>query len=698
MRRFDRSLKAPIAPTREHVDERHGEAIPDPYHWLRDREDPETLAYLEAENAYADAVMAPTGPLQQALYDEFLSRIQESDESVPVRRGPWLYYSRTEEGKQYSIHCRRPASGTERDFDFPAADEQVILDGNELAEGQPYFALGAAEESHDHRLLAYAVDLKGDEKYTLRVRNLEDGSELPDTAEGLATSLEWSPDGRYLFYTTLDEAHRPYRLYRHQLGRPTDEDVLVYEEGDERFFLVAYTSKDRRWLIVASQSNTTSEARLLSLDRPTGTPRLVEPRRESIEYEIDVQDERLLVLTNDDAVNFRLCEAPVDDPGRANWRDVVAHEPRVKLEGVEVFRRHLVLTERVDGVLGLRVIGERTHRIEFDEPVRTVFSSGDSEYDAGSVRFVYSSPVSPRTVYDYDLSSRERVLRKRQPVLGGYDPSRYRCERIEATAADGTRVPISLLYRADREPRPGPLLLYAYGAYGISSDPSFDSTRFSLIDRGFVFAIAHVRGGGDLGRPWYDSGKLEHKANTFTDFVACAETLIEKGWTTTERLAIRGGSAGGLLIGAVVNLRPDLFEAAIAKVPFVDVVNTMSDPTLPLTVTEWEEWGDPREPGAYRTMRAYSPYDNVGAHDYPHLLIMGGLNDPRVAYWEPAKWAARLRATKVGERLVLLRTEMGAGHGGPSGRYDYLRELALEYAFLIVTLDAPAESIAPDRS
>jgi len=677
-------MKPPIAKKITHVESRHGELVEDPYHWLRDdsRKDPAVLRYLEAENAYTEAVLKPTEPLQKRLFDEMVARIQETDSSVPERDGPFFYYRRTEQGRQYRFYCRKKG--------HVDAGEELLLDANALAEGHEYFRLGVFALSPDHNLLAYSVDCDGSERYTIFIKDLTTGELLPDRIPDTYDSLEWAGDNRTIFYTKVDAAHRPYRLYRHTLGADLAEDLLVYEETDESYFLALYKTKSKRYLMLSLGSNNTTEVHFLDVDDPSGRFRLVHPRQHKMEYYVGHWRDRFYIMTNDNAMNFKLVEAPVADPSKRHWNDVIAHRPEVKLEDMELFSRHLAIVEREAGLRGIRVIelpSFEQHRIEFTEPVYTVHMARNPEFETTRLRFVYESLVAPESVFDYDMENRSRELKKEQPVLGGYDKAGYRSERVFARAADGTRVPISLVYRRGVERDGGnPLLLYAYGSYGSSTDPTFASSRLSLIDRGFVFAIAHVRGGGDLGRPWYEEGKLLNKRNTFTDFIACAEHLIAEGYTSRERLAIRGGSAGGLLMGAVVNMRPDLFRAVVAKVPFVDVMNTMLDPTIPLTVIEWEEWGDPRRREDYDYMRSYSPYDNVEAQDYPDMLVTSGLNDPRVAYWEPAKWVAKLRATRTGDSLLLLKTNLDAGHAGASGRYDSLKELALDYAFILEQL------------
>jgi oligopeptidase B len=567
--------------------------------------------------------------------------------------------------------------------------EQILIDENVLAEGEEYCALGAAEVSPDHRLLAWSLDTEGDEDHVLRIRDLDTGEDYPEAIPGTSYGAAWASDNRTVFYTTLDESRRPWQVWRHRLGTDPAEDVLVHQEDDDRFFCEIERTRSGGFLVIDLRSAVTSETRILRADDPEGTFTVLEPRRQGVEYGIDHHSDRFFILSNDGAPNFRLVEAPVDDPRPENWRQLIPHSVDVKLEGIVAFARHLVVLERAEAVRRLRVIdldsGDQ-HVIEQPETVCRVGmpEEDNPEFDRSTLRYTYTSLVTPQSIFDYDLDSRERTLLKQEPVLGGYDPGLYETQRRWATAPDGTRVPISLVARKGT-PTDGsaPCVLYGYGSYEASSDPRFSSLRLSLLERGFVWAIGHIRGGGEMGRAWYEAGKLQHKANTFRDFIACAEHLVEAGWTSPERLAILGGSAGGLLVGAAVNLRPDLFRAAIAEVPFVDVVSTISDPTLPLSVIEWEEWGNPTDPEFYATMKSYSPYDNVRPARYPDLFVTAGLNDPRVSYWEPAKWVAKLRATaEPGSRLVL-RTEMGAGHGGPSGRYDAWRKEAEIFAFLL---------------
>ncbi len=671
--------QAPIAARRPHRLGGHGHARVDDYYWLRERDNSAVIAYLEAENAYTDAQMAHTGALQDKLYQEFLSRIKETDLSVPVQRDDWFYYSRSEQGSQYPIFCRKHGS--------LEAAEETILDINTLAVGHDYYDVGCVAVSPDHRLLVYGEDTDGSETYRLRVKDLADGTLLGVDIGNSAADVEWCNDSRTFYYTVLDAAKRPYRVLRHSLDA-AGADRLVFEEPDESFFVHLEQSKDRRQLYIELGSHVTSEVYLLDADDPAAQPVLFQPREHGVEYSVEHRAGELWVLSNRDAVNFRLFRVALDRYRECSaWREYVAHRPEVKLEAFELFRDYLVLYLRDQGLLKIRVIDlrdDQSHDIAFDEEVYATYGGDNPQFDSHTLRFSYTSLVTPRCVYDYDMASRQRVLRKQQEVPAGHDPARYVSRRLWAQAADGSRVPISLVHRKDVLPDTNnPCLLYGYGAYGISMDPGFSPTRLSLLERGFVFAIAHVRGGGDLGEPWKNAGKLLEKMNSFSDFIAAAEHLIAAGYTRPERLAIMGGSAGGLLMGAVVNQRPELFQAVVAQVPFVDVLTSMQDPGLPLTVIEYDEWGNPDEEAYFHAIRSYSPYDNVKPQPYPHILIVAGLNDPRVPYWEPAKWCAKLRATKTDSNLLLLKTHMGAGHGGASGRYEALKELAFDYAFVL---------------
>ena len=682
-------VRAPIAKVIPHTQTVHGEERTDNYHWLRERGNDEVIAYLEAENAYTSSVMKPTEGLQEKLYEELVGRIKETDSDVPTRVDDYEYYSRTEEGKQYRIHCRKrvASAGPESGED---AEEEILLDENIQAEGEKYFRLGAFEVSPDHRLLAYSADTDGSETYTLRVKDLATEKMLEDKIPNTYDSVEWANDSGTLFYNTLDEAKRPYKLFRHSLGGDPASDALVFHEPDDAFHLSLSKTRSKKYLLLQLKSNTTSEIRYLDADRPRRDFRVIEPRRQDVEYDVHHGRDRFFIRTNDRAKNFRLMEAPVSDPSRKRQREVIAHDEEVLLEAVSVFQNHLAVWTRAGGLEHIHVRdlhSGRTHQVEFEEPVYSISRAWNPKFRTSTLRFVYNSLTTPRSVFDYDMEAKTRELKKRYEVLGGYDPEAYASERVFATAEDGTEVPISLVYKKGfTRDGSNPLFLYGYGSYGITIDPNFSSVRVSLLDRGFVYAIAHVRGGEDLGRRWYDMGKLLHKRNTFTDFIAAAEHLVEQKYGHPERVVIQGGSAGGLLVGAVLNMRPDLFYAAIAAVPFVDVVNTMLDASIPLTVTEYEEWGNPIDKKFYDYILSYSPYDNVEPKDYPHLLVTAGLNDPRVQYWEPAKWTARLRALKTDANRLLLKTKMGAGHGGPSGRYERLREKAFEYAFLLDVL------------
>lgn len=672
----------PIARVEPRAHTLHGETRIDEYFWLRDRNDPEVIAYLEAENRYTGAVMQHTEALQEQLYQEMRGRVKETDLSVPERVDDYFYYTRTETGRQYPIFCRRHGSSE--------APEEVLLDQNPLAADHTYFRIGVSEVSPDHRLLAYSVDTSGAEDFTLYIKDLATGRLLAESIENTSVGVTWANDSRTLFYTLLDHARRPGRLYRHSVGASPTTDVLVYFEPDESFFLDINRTRSRRYLLLDITSHSTSEVRFLNADEPEGEFRVVQPRESGVEYSVEHHDYRFFITTNDSAPNFRLVQAPVASPIKANWSPVLPYRPEIKLDETDAFRSHLVVYEREAGLRQIRVVdlaSNEEHLVSFPEPVYTFRAHENPEFETTLLRFAYTSLVTPSSVVEYDMRDRAWMVRKQTEVRGGYDPSLYRSERVFATAADGERVPISLVYR---EPLHldgrRPLLLNGYGAYGLSYDPSFSSNTLSLMARGFVVAIAHVRGGEEMGRSWYEGGKLLNKRSTFTDFIASAEHLVAAGYTSPDRLVINGGSAGGLLMGAVTNLRPDLFRVVLAEVPFLDVVNTMLDATLPLTVIEYDEWGNPNDRAAYEYIRSYSPYDNIEAKHYPDMLVTGGLNDPRVAYWEPAKWTAKLRATKTNGSRLLLRTNMGAGHGGASGRFDFLREIAFKYAFMLDVL------------
>ena len=680
----------------------HGDTFVDEYAWLAAKDNPETLAFLTAENAYTEALTAGQAPLREEIFGEIKSRTKETDLSVPVRDGAWWYYGRTVEGQQYGLRCRRAVrpddTGPPLTADGgPLDGEQVLLDGNALAGDNPFFSMGAFDISPDGGRLAYSVDLDGDERYTMRFKDLDTGElwpeEIPDTYYGTA----WSADGSALFYVTVNSAWRPYRVWRHMIGTPASEDVLVYQEDDEKFNVGVGLSRSRRYLWIGSASSLTSEVRMLDASNPAGEFAVVAPRRAGVEYDVEHQvlpdgSERLLILHNDGALNFELAEAPVGNP--AQWTTLIPHADTTRLLGVDAFATHLVVYLRRDGLTGLRVLpaGGASYEIGFPEPIYQVGPGSNPEYDSTTYRLGYVSMVTPSSVYDCDVTTGGLTLLKQSEVLAGpdgraYDPADYEQERLWATAPDGALVPVSLVRRRDT-PADGsaPFLLYGYGSYEISSDPSFSIARISLLDRGFVFAIAHIRGGGEMGRSWYDNGKMLAKINTFTDFIACARHVVAAGWTTPDRLIARGGSAGGLLMGASVNMAPDAFGGIVAQVPFVDALTSILDPTLPLTVPEWEEWGDPlHDPQVYAYMKSYTPYENVEpGRAYPPILAMTSLNDTRVLYHEPAKWIARLQASAAGGPF-LLKTEMSAGHGGRSGRYDAWREEAFVLAWIVAT-------------
>jgi oligopeptidase B len=671
---------APVAKIVPHPLALHGDSRVDNYFWLRNREDPETLKYLEAENRFTEAVMKPAAALELKLYDEMLGRIKQTDLSVPTRRDDYFYYTRTEEAKQYAIYCRKHGS-----LDAP---EEILLDGNALADGHKYFRVGNFSASPNQKLLAYSVDFDGDELYTIRVKNLASGELLADEIANTYYSLEWSSDNTTFFYTVLDAAKRPYKVFRHTLG--VQQDALVYHEPDERFTVELGKTSSREYILININSSLTSEVRYVRSDRPAGQFQPILARAQGTEYDVTHHADSWFIRLNDHARTFRVVEAPVKDPSRANWKETIASRDDVTVEGVIAFKDYFVAEERDRGLTKIRIQDfhtGQTHYIDFPEPVYTAGLGANAEYDTKTLRIVYTSLVTPHSVFDYNMQTRARELKKQQEVLGGYDPAQYQSERIYATAPDGVQMPISLVYkRGFTKNGRGPALLYGYGAYGISIDPAFASDRLSLLDRGFVYAIAHIRGGADLGKPWHEDGRLLKKRNTFTDFIAAAEYLIAQKYTSPDRLAIMGGSAGGLLMGAVTNMRPDLFAAVVAMVPFVDSLNTMLDASLPLTVGEYEEWGNPDDKNYYDYMKSYAPYENVAAKAYPNILVTAGLNDPRVSYWEPAKWVARLRAAKKDKHLLLLKTNMGSGHFGASGRYEHLKETAFNYAFILSTL------------
>lgn len=703
----------PIARKRHTETKLHGVVLADDYAWLRDKENPDVAAYLEAENAYADAVMAPLAPLRETLYEEMLSHIKQTDVSVPYRDGAWWYYSRTEEGLQYGIHCRKRGGPAGANAD---AAEEVLLDGNQLAQGQAFFAIGDTDITDDGRWLAYTTDTKGFRQYTLHIKDLETGETLAGEVERVG-SVVWAADNRTLFYTVEDEQQkRQYQLWRHGLGTPHAEDVLVYQDDDERFNLAAGRTRDGKYIVVESASHTTSEARVLRADEPAGSFSLICARVDEHEYSVDHRNGLWFIRTNDRGRNFRLVTAPEATPGREHWTELIPHRGAVMLEDVDLFAGFFITCEREDGLPRLRLwnfAGEGAEaapagEIAFPEPAYSAHPHINRIFETMTFRYAYQSLVTPSSVYEYDVSTGASTLLKQLEIPGGFDRTLYASERIHAKAPDGVEVPVSVVYRKDKfagnssgtkssavsrvpESGPGapknPLYVYGYGSYGYSLPLGFSSNRLSLLDRGVVMAYAHVRGGGDLGKPWHDAGKMLLKRNTFTDFIAAVEHLTAARYGDPARVAIEGASAGGLLMGAVVNLKPELFRAVLSHVPFVDVMNTMLDASLPLTVPEYEEWGNPNEPEYFRYMLSYSPYDNLKAARYPAMLVKTSLHDSQVMFWEPAKYVAKLRTLKTDTNPLLLVTNMQAGHGGASGRYDYLKEIALDYAFLLRELE-----------
>ena len=684
-------LQPPVAP-RKHTERTvHGHTLVDDYAWLREKENPEVVAYLEAENAYCTQIMAGSEELQKQLYDEMLSHVKETDVSVPFRdRGYW-YYSRTEQGQQYEIFCRK--RGTQ---EAPEGDEEILLDVNELAEHESFMALGTMVVSDDGDRMAYTCDNRGFRQYKLYVKDLRTGEVQKEFVDRVG-SVVWAADNRTLFYTVEDEEQkRQFQLYRHIVGMPWTEDVLIYEEKDERFNIGAGRTRDDLYIILECASHTATEEQILPADNPTGKWKLLEPRRDEIEYYADHRNGQLYIRVNDTGRNFRLVTTPLETPGREHWKELIPHRPEAMLEEVDLFAEHAVTWERIAGLQRMKVIDFRSadpefgasREIAFPEPVYSTHPHANRVYQTKKYRYAYQSLVTPASVFEYDVTTGESKLLKQVEVPGGFDGTLYASERIFARAADGMQIPVSLVWRRDkREPGKNPLWVYGYGAYGYSLPIGFNGNRLSLLDRGFVLAYAHVRGGGDMGKPWHDAGRLMNKKNTFSDFIAATEHLVAQGYGAADRVAAEGGSAGGLLMGAIANLRPDLYRAIVSHVPFVDVMNTMLDPSLPLTVPEYEEWGDPNQKEAFEYMLSYSPYDNLEAGDYPAMLVKTSLHDSQVMYWEPAIYVAKMRTLRKDVRHLILHTNLTAGHGGASGRYDYLKEVAMDYAFLLRELD-----------
>lgn len=675
----------PIAPKKPHHIAQHGETRVDDYFWLRQRENPEVMNYLLAEMKYLEEAMGHTKPLQDALFFEMKERIQETDSTVPAKRGGYWYYQRTEAGRQYPIFCRKK--------DSPESPEEILLDQNALAEGKVFCSVSAFAVSPDGNKLAYSVDYGGDETYTIHIKDLATNEEFPETipnAHGSVyfhTGVEWANDNETIFYATLDEAKRPFRLHRHRIGTDPAQDVLVHSEEDETYFLMFHKTRDDRYILIDLHSTLTTETRYLSADRPEEEPKVLSPRAHGIEYYAAHHKGYFFIITNENAKNFKLVKAPVERSSREHWEEVLPHRPDVMLTWLDAFENHLVLYERRGGLQQIRIsdadAAGNARYVTFPEPAYHFEPESNYEFDADKLRIKYSSLVTPHSIIDIHLGSGEWELKKEEQVIG-YDKSQYVCDMIHATAPDGKQIPISIAYKKGLQlDGNNPTLLHGYGAYGATLEAEFASNRVSLLERGFVYAIGHVRGSSTLGREWYEDGKTLKKRNSFTDFIACAEHLVKEGYTSKDKLAIMGVSAGGLLVTASMTMRPDLFKAVIAKVPFVDAINSMSDPTIPLTTHEYDEWGNPAIKEHYEYMMSYSPYDNVKETEYPNLLLTAGFNDPRVGYWEPAKFAAKLRERKTDDNLLLLKTNFHAGHAGSSGRYEFLKEVAFEYAFLI---------------
>ncbi|MGZ5480655.1 MAG: S9 family peptidase [Pyrinomonadaceae bacterium] len=670
-------LNPPMTEKKAKVTDIHGEKLMDNYFWLREKKNPAVIAHLESENAYTTAMMKHTEALQEKLYNEILSHIKQTDVNVPYKRGDYFYYTRTVEGQQYPIFCRKL-----RSLDAP---EQIVIDVNELAKGHKFMSVGAFVPSDDGNLLAYSTDSTGYRQYTLQIKNLTTGELLPERIERI-NNVAWAADNKTIFYVTEDAVtKRNDKLFRHVLG--TDKYDLIYEEKDELFDIGVGKSRDKAVLFLGSYSKTSTEGRYIPANNPNAEWKIIIPRQKDHEYDVDHRNGLFYIRTNKGAKNFRVVTAPVSDPSEKNWKEFVAHRPAVKLDNIDTFADHAVLSEWENGLQHIEIIefkSSKRHRIAFPEPVYAAGLTSNAEFHTAVLRYNYQSLTTPSSVFDYDMNSRQAVLKKQTEVPGGFDKNNYKAERVFATASDGTKIPISLVYRKNvKLDGSAPLLLYGYGSYGVSISPGFSASRLVLLDRGAVFAIAHIRGGGELGEPWREAGRMMNKMNTFTDFIASAEHLVNNKYTSKDRLVIQGGSAGGLLVGAVSNMRPDLFKAVVSQVPFVDVLNTMLDATLPLTTSEYIEWGNPNEKAAYEYMKKYSPYDNIRKANYPAMLVKVSLNDSQVPYWEGAKFVAKLRDYKTDKNTLILKTNMGAGHGGASGRYDAFRETAFDYAFML---------------
>ncbi len=671
--------KPPIAKIIPKIDTTHKDVRTDNYFWLRDKKNPDVIKHLEEENAYSQFVMQDTKPLQEKLYNEMKSRIKESDLSVPYMDNGYFYYSKTLEGKQYAVYCRKKGSMD--------AKEEVIIDMNALAEGKKFLRLGRWMVSNDNKLLAYGLDYDGSRRFTMFVKNLETGEVLKDQIPEIGGAITWGNDNKTLFYNIYDASLRSYKILRHTLGYDVKSDAEIFHEKDEKFDCGVGKTRNDKYIIISTSSRTSSECWYINADKPNEMPRCIEPRKAGHEYNVDHHTDKFIILTNDKAKNFRIMETPVEKPAMSNWKQVIAHRSKVKIDDIDVFEKYFVLSCRDAGLTTLQVYDiakKQSHNIKFPESAYFTYSSTNPDFASTSLRYGYASLITPNSIYDYDMVKREGVLLKRQEIPGGYNPDNYTVERFFVKAKDGAQVPVSLMYKKGlKKDGNNPTLLYGYGSYGISMDPTFNQQRVSLLDRGFVYAIAHIRGGGEMGKEWYENGKFLKKKNTFTDFISCAEYLIAQQYTSTPKLVIQGGSAGGLLMGAVMNMRPDLFKAVVANVPFVDVINTMLDASLPLTTGEYEEWGNPNDKKYYDYMKSYAPYENIEKKAYPNLLMTTGLNDSQVPYWEPTKFAAKLRTMKTDNNVLMMKIDMGVGHGGASGRFDALKDRAFEYAFMM---------------
>ncbi len=673
----------PVAEKKPHEVTTHGDTRIDDYFWLREKSNPDVISYLEAENRYTKLILSHTKTLQENLYKDMVGRIQETDEDVPTPYGEFFYYKRTEAGLQYPIHCRKKGS-----LD---SEEEILLDLNELSKDHDYTKLGVFKVSPDHGTLAYSLDQDGSENFVLFFKDLISGEIMPEQIQKTKYDGEWTNDNLSFFYTTQDAAKRDYRLLRHRLGTNPDEDEILYQEDDKLYWVTLEKTRNHKYLVLTTTSIETTEVHILKADEPDGQFSIIHPREDKLQYRLSHHENLFYILTNESAKNFKIMTVPAKSPSKENWQEMISHQQEILIEDIDLFSGHLVVYKRVAGLraIGIKDLGSgKSYDIEFPEPTYTYEKEENLEFDTKLLRFKYMSMTTPDTIYDYDMVQQDLIFKKQKPVLGGFESKNYVTERIFAPTEDGIQVPISLVYKKGlSKDGSAPCLLYGYGAYGASLDPTFNSNRLCLLDRGFVYAIAHIRGGQEMGRQWYEDGKYLKKKNTFTDFIACGRYLIAEKYTTREKLSILGGSAGGLLIGAVITFDPDLCQVAVAEVPFVDVVTTMLDGSIPMTIEDFEEWGNPLDKEYYDYLLSYSPYDHVEGKDFPHLLVTAGLNDPRVQYWEPAKWIAKMRSYKSSDNRLLLKTNMGAGHHGASGRYDYLKEIAFNYAFIIDTLE-----------